>query len=52
MRRGHLPSMIVLCPMRKLARQVEDIRDFGSKVIWFYVLTFLEPLKTCAEIKN
>ncbi len=20
-----------------------DIRDFGSKVIWFYVLTFLEP---------
>ncbi len=22
-----------------------DIRDFGSKVIWFYVLTFLEPAK-------
>ncbi len=31
---------------------VIDIRDFGSKVIWFYVLTFLEPPKTCAEIKK
>ena len=31
---------------------VGDIRDFGSKVIWFYVLTFLEPPKTCAEIKK
>jgi len=29
-----------------------DVRDFGSKVIWFYVLTFLEPPKTCAEIKK
>jgi hypothetical protein len=29
-----------------------DIQDFDSKVIWFYVLTLLEPPKTCAEIKK
>jgi hypothetical protein len=29
-----------------------DIRDFRSNVIWFYVLTFLETPKTCAEIKK
>jgi hypothetical protein len=28
------------------------IWDFGFKIIWFYVLTFLEPPKTCADIKK
>jgi hypothetical protein len=37
---------------RSMIPEEIDIRDFGSKVIWFYVLTFLEPPKTCSEIKK
>jgi ATP-dependent RNA helicase DDX21 len=40
MRRGCLPGMIVLCPTRKLARQVEEELSIVCKLLGLFLALF------------